>query len=552
MIQIKLLKDWKTKKKGEIINISKKGGDQFVKAGVGEYLNVEKENIKGIHKFIAENYFDNATYNEDEDIIELNKPEEKEEKIVLISKFSPVPYAEKLIKDNKFIYDKYQRLWIYDKKEGYWDENAEQFIRTTIRKTIIGEEQQKKHYLDEIISYIKDVSYDPKFSLNVHPNIIPFNNCLFNLETGEIENFTSKYFITTKIPINLDSNYTECEVINSFFEDSVGKEFKDMLYDLCAYCLYRGQPYQKLFFIFGPGQNGKSVFLELLRKFIGENNVSSVSPHDIDKDKHATANMDGKLANISSDISYDTLSNVNRLKELTGEDTILIRPLYHQGYPAKIFAKQIFSTNQLPIVDDKTFAWYRRVYLIEFPNIIEEKHKDPLLLDKLSTNEQLMGLAWKCIKKLKIMWERKFKFTYDPKIEKIAEFYEDLSNPINKFIRELTIDGEGHIFKFDFRKRFEEWCKNNKLRKWTDTEIGNYMKKEYEEGKRTYYDFNEGKQYRAWIGLKWKEGVEDITKRQGRQGRQGVTNSLYTIYTILKPMDSMDSMDMPFLKAENT
>ena len=43
MIQIKLLKDWKTKKKGEIINISKKGGSQFVKAGCGEYINKKQK-----------------------------------------------------------------------------------------------------------------------------------------------------------------------------------------------------------------------------------------------------------------------------------------------------------------------------------------------------------------------------------------------------------------------------------------------------------------------------------------------------------------------------
>jgi hypothetical protein len=38
MIQIKLLKDWRDKKAGDIINISQKGGDTFVKAGAGEFV----------------------------------------------------------------------------------------------------------------------------------------------------------------------------------------------------------------------------------------------------------------------------------------------------------------------------------------------------------------------------------------------------------------------------------------------------------------------------------------------------------------------------------
>lgn len=53
MIQIKLLKDWRTKKKGEIINISKKGANQFVEAGAAEYLDIEKENIQGTRKWMA-------------------------------------------------------------------------------------------------------------------------------------------------------------------------------------------------------------------------------------------------------------------------------------------------------------------------------------------------------------------------------------------------------------------------------------------------------------------------------------------------------------------
>lgn len=43
MIQIKLLKDWKNKKAGDIMNISKSGGDQFVKEGYAEYVQEEKK-----------------------------------------------------------------------------------------------------------------------------------------------------------------------------------------------------------------------------------------------------------------------------------------------------------------------------------------------------------------------------------------------------------------------------------------------------------------------------------------------------------------------------
>ena len=73
MIQIKLLKDWRSKKAGEIINISKKGGEQFVREGFGEYLDTKKEIVKEVRKFVAEKMIDNAKYNEKENIIEIGE-----------------------------------------------------------------------------------------------------------------------------------------------------------------------------------------------------------------------------------------------------------------------------------------------------------------------------------------------------------------------------------------------------------------------------------------------------------------------------------------------
>ncbi len=42
MEQIKLLKDWGTKKVGDIINISKKGANSAIEAGVAEIIKEEK------------------------------------------------------------------------------------------------------------------------------------------------------------------------------------------------------------------------------------------------------------------------------------------------------------------------------------------------------------------------------------------------------------------------------------------------------------------------------------------------------------------------------
>ena len=464
----------------------------------------------------------------------------KEERIILMSKFSPVPYAKKIMKNNRFLYDKHKRFWRYDEKEGMWREDASEFIKSRLRKELMGDEQQKKHYTEEVVSYIKDLHYDPSLDPELDKELIPFQNCIFNIKTGEVLNFSPEYFVTNKIPVNLNPEFfNECPEIDKFFGDIVGEKYKVILYELSAYCLYRDYPYQKLFFLIGSGNNGKSTFLELLQTFLGRDNISGVSPQEFFKNRFALGRLWNKLANISSDISYEALKNVNKLKEVTGGDRVDVERKFKESFRAKLYAKLIFSTNQTPIVHDKTRAWYRRVYLIEFPKNI--KNPDPLIIDKLTNDEELSGFAWKCCQILKYLNDRKFVFTYDIDVDKVAQIYEDLSNPLSKFLRENTEDDpDGFIFKFEFRQSFIDWLKRNKLRVWSEYEISKEMKMRYDEGKRIYH-FNDGesKQYRAWLGVKW------AVKRQERQDIHPFVTYIYSYRTNNKRVDIADKV--PFL-----
>ena len=465
-------------------------------------------------------------------------------KIVLMSKFSPVPYAESLLTKHKFIVDKYKRFWKYDSEDGMWKENAEDEIKHILRNELLGEELQKKNYVDEVVSYIKDISYKKNFLGVLPENVIPFKNVLYDIEKETFIDFSPEYFVTNKIPIEIDNKYTECDIIDSFFEDIVGKEQKKILYDLIAYCLYRSYPYQKLFFLFGAGKNGKSTFLELLREFLGNDNVSSVSPHEIcNGDKFALTPMWNKLANISSDISYDVLKNVNKIKEITGGDTVSIRRLYKEAFPARLYAKQIYSTNQIPLVEDKTNAWYRRVYLIEFPNQFDKP--DRTIFKKITTNEQLSGLAWKCIKYLSDMKNKNFVFSLDIDEEKLQKLYEELSDPLTAFLLEQTEQGhdEDYIWRYEFKDRFQEWLKNNKKRIWSESEINSEMRKRFSESKKNYSRFGEpDKRYWAWSGVKWSHSMSSKSSMS-----KGLTTTSLYIDTFYILEDNKDMKDTKIL-----
>lgn len=429
--------------------------------------------------------------------------DKKKNPIVLMTKFSPVPFADEILNNINIVYDKNKILWRYDSKEGIWKPNAEQFLRTSIRKNLLGEEQQKKHYVDEIISHIKDITLDEDFEMDDDPFIIGFQNKVYDLREEKFKPFSPDFKITNKINIEINEDIKECPKIDNFFKDCVGEEYKPILYDLFAYCLFKRYPYPKLFFIYGPAKTGKSKFLELLEKFLGSDNYCSVEPQDIQKDVHATAQMQYKMANIVSDINYDSLDNINQVKKITGEDTIKIRNMYKEPYNARIYAKQIFSTNKLPIVKEKTNAWYRRVYTIEFSNIVDEKKIDRFLMQKLTTKEEIQGLIFKCLEHLKDLKKDNFTFTYDIDEQEMQKTYEELSNPILLFINQTCIKGNGFIYQYEFKDRLKTWVKGNHFAPISNTEIKSYMKENFTESNRPSPD--NMKTYRVWSGLKWKD-----------------------------------------------
>lgn len=435
---------------------------------------------------------------------EIKENQEIRKGFVLLSKFSPKPFAEEIMKRFSFKYDNFKRFWIYDEQSGLWLEDADLFVDKYLRDNLLGDEQQKNNYVNEIISYIRSISWTREIPELLNKNLIAFNNCVVNLDTGDISPLSPNVFITSKVMINLDSKYKECPKIDAFFEKIVGSEKKNILYDLLGYCFLRSYPFQKIFILHGPGQNGKSTYLDLVTRVLGENNISSETPQELATKDFSKGMLWKKFANISSELPYSALGDTNTIKGLCGGDLIKCNRKYKEPFQFKNFAKLIFAGNELPTVNDQTLAWARRLYIIKFDNIIDKPIKN--FLDTILTHEELSGLAWKCFQRLMIQKNHNWEFEVSVEPEKMLELYNELSNPLSKFLKEETLeDSEGHIFKYEFRDMFEAWCKQKGYRIWSEVELGKRMKELHEEGKRSVYDLgNSSKRYMAWLGLKWK------------------------------------------------
>jgi len=421
--------------------------------------------------------------------------------------FNPRPYSEEVLANHSLNYDEYRRFWIYDGDAGIWKGKAELRLKSILRKKILGTEHYKRYCVGEVVEHLKGLTFVDEQLEEPPAHLIPFENKIYDLESGKFLHYSPDYFFINKLAVRIDQNTTECPTIDKIFREMVRPQDVATLYEIAAYALYRGYPYQVLFILYGNGGNGKTAYVNILNRFLGTENMSFVGVADLQNNRFASSQLHGKLVNVSGEMDYTILKNTSRLKQCCGEDLIYCERKYKEPYPFRNYAKMIFLTNQVPQTGDKTDAFYRRVSLLEFPNeFIVGDNADPMVVHKIPEQE-FEGLAWQCVQKLRGLSERDFVFTNHQKVEDVAEQYETLSDPLGQFLDEKTESNvDGYISVGEFAKEFNAYLRRSRLRVWTKKTIGTAMR-EKGFGQKPIATVTQDKntrQQRCWLGLEQK------------------------------------------------
>lgn len=155
---------------------------------------------------------------------------------------------------------------------------------------------------------------------------------------------------------------------------------------------------QCAFFLYGTGRNGKSTFLEVVRKIMGDY-ATNIQPESIMvKASTNTANSDiarlkGARLVTSVEPNEGMRLNEGLLKQLTGDDMITARKLYGDEFEFRPEFKLWMATNHKPTIRGTDLGIWRRIHIIPFTVTIPEEVVDKNLPYKLM-KELPDILAW--------------------------------------------------------------------------------------------------------------------------------------------------------------
>lgn len=332
----------------------------------------------------------------------------------------------------------------------------------------------------EVIKYLYLIAPDIKGQADA--KYIAFNNGIYNIETGKLEEFNPEVIVKNKIPWNY--NYDAYNETMDSMLDRIScndDQIRDLLEEMAGYCFYRRNELRKAFIFIGDKANGKSTYMDCLNYMVGADNRTALDLKELG-DRFRTAELFGKLICAGDDIGDEFIANPAIFKKIVSGDPIVVERKGQDPFTLYNYAKPIFSANNIPRIKDKTGAVLDRLVIVPFKaNFSKDSGEyDPYIKYKLRTAEAMEYLIQLALDGLKRVLANNG-FTICAKVQEELDEYSEQNNPIIGFFKELDIDVDilNQPTK-DVYLRYKLYCNDSGFNPMSAGEFSKLVRKEFE------------------------------------------------------------------------
>jgi putative DNA primase/helicase len=293
--------------------------------------------------------------------------------------------------------------------------------------------------------------------------VLTFQNGTLEIETGRFRDFSESDYCSIIMDYDYDPA-ARCPVWEHFIEDVTDEEPRrqEILQFLAGYVLMNDCRFQKIFLLIGSGGNGKSVYLEIIQKLFGDENVTHVEPTGLTAEFQRIRLKDS-LLNIGSDINSDFSRGEIREWLLKVADGTSIQACYkgmnHIDFIPR--CKLVYACNAMPTAEIVN-GLNRRMQFVDFPcqyvetpdpNNPKQKPRDIDIINKLDA--ELPGIFNWAYAGYKLLRQVGY-FTDAPEQAEFIQQFEQTSNPVLVFCEDQSFYGTKT--RDDVYVMYKLWC----------------------------------------------------------------------------------------------
>ena len=382
---------------------------------------------------------------------------------------------------------------------------------------IIKKLKGKMTYYYSIVDHISILNYDHEFisKLDENPDLIGFNDCIYDLSTKEARCGKPEDYVTKTVGYNYPKEYTKYKEDIMIFLTKVfpKKEIRDYVLRHQAQALSGRKGKDLIFTHTGLGGNGKSIEIEIMKYTFGQYYVNIPIKMLTIKNNESTQTTPDPFLSTLKGIRYASSNeppdgskvNDSFIKNIGSQEEQSYRLLFSNIINKLILQLKlhIYCNEKLKLKGDDGGLKRRMVvinYISKFDEIPNEKNNiykaDYSLSDKVK--------LWRSdyIKMLIDLYDINYKYTCPKEIEEASQQYMDDNNDVLKFIKDNLIMTNGET-DYILLKDLKELYKNNK--EYDQTRLKNLKDLLQQNMNTIVYDRKKivGKDYRSVI-IGWK------------------------------------------------
>ncbi len=292
--------------------------------------------------------------------------------------------AEAMIDDMKIVSYRGQ-LWFRPTLLDWYRQNDDE-LRRYIFMYCYG---QKRRYLEEVFYQIgvrlKPISEEQVFDIRLKNGTLRDGKFIETLSDDFTPYFIDIPYHNECDPVPMIDNY-----LNNLTSNDGG--YRKVIEEILGYTLFtnkeRIRAISKFFFFVGDGGNGKGTLLQIIRKILGNENISSLSVEQLADERYVYALL-GKLVNLGDDVEDAPINGreMRTLKNISTADNISLRPLYKAPVFTSLSTTLIFTTNHVLKSFEKSEAYKRRV--VWCPMYNKPKKPSATFISDITTPEAL-------------------------------------------------------------------------------------------------------------------------------------------------------------------
>jgi P4 family phage/plasmid primase-like protien len=407
---------------------------------------------------------------------------------------------------------------LYYYENGVFQSGGKNFIQQEVFRRLGL--QWKSSYVEETVKIFEQNA--PQVDLGVAPDRKPLEEVEVNTLSGMVSVYrvarglpdairphspTDRSF--NQIPVEydpfVDTSFVEQKIAEILPEDAL-----DAWYEWVGYHFLADMRFRKALLLVGEQRSGKSTLLDMLIRFLGSRNVSSIPLQDLCDSRFSASGLIGKSANVFADLDTSEVKNSGNFKVYVAGDRTKFERKNKDEFFAYSSAKPSMSANHYTSVAEPDEAYFDRWLVMltpnkfEFASIGSKGTADLLLIDNLTSPQSLSALLVLAMKGLARLMEQGH-FTEGTSMQEGLREMQKSLDATFAFMLERTKPEKGCVEpKSKLKDTYDTWC-GLANRGYGTSERKFYMRIKSLQSKLDFRETTkvvEGREVKVYIGLR--------------------------------------------------